>query len=362
MKRFEPTIGDPDNPLVSVLIYNYNYGRYLQQCLESVIAQTYANVDIVFSDNASSDESWDIAHAFEKQYPGRISINKNAVNIGPDLNFERCIKTARGDYLVPLASDDVLLPTFIASCVQAFKSNPPIGYVMTHCAVIDADGQRTDEPPFYNRSCVINGHDQAAVYMMAAVNPSMSQIMYNRLKMMEMRSSIGSVAHRWYGMRMLDFNLCIKYPMAYIKEPLVLFRIHGKNDSLLAGEDLLEVIGPYILVKQFYETAQVLNLTRITERLEAATAKLAVLALRYCVRHLCCGNAVAGKRYFHLAPALLPAIVDNPVYLALERYWHADEAQQATILDELYRTQNLLARSVSYDPPAGSIDLHLTED
>jgi len=357
VEPFEPIIGDSDQPLVSVLIYNYNYGCYLEECLNSVISQTYKNIEIVFSDNASSDNSWEIVSEFAKKYPGRFTIHRNAANFGPGINFEVCIKSARGDFFVPLASDDALMPDFVRQCLVAFKAEPQLGFAMAHYISVDAEGNRSDVPPFYNRSCVINGADQAAVYMMAAVNPSMSQVMYERLKFFKTAKTIGAFVRRWYGMRILDFNLCLKYPMAYISEPLVFFRIHGKNDSLRAGEDLLEVLGPYILVKQFYETAQILNIEKVTARHDAAIDKLALLSLRYCVRHLVGQNPIAARRYFYLAPSLRPEILESSIYIALNKYWDSSESEKTEILRTLYETNELLARTTSYDPPAGSIDL-----
>ena len=48
-------------PLVTICIPNYNYGRYLRTCLESILKQTYANLEVHFSDNASTDDSYEIA-------------------------------------------------------------------------------------------------------------------------------------------------------------------------------------------------------------------------------------------------------------------------------------------------------------
>lgn len=53
-----PDATDTQNPLVSVLVFNYNYDRFLRECFDSVLRQTYPNVEICFSDNASNDDSW----------------------------------------------------------------------------------------------------------------------------------------------------------------------------------------------------------------------------------------------------------------------------------------------------------------
>ena len=57
-------------PLVSVIIPNFNYGHFLTECIESVLSQSYKNIEILISDNASNDESWEIVNSFDKAFPG----------------------------------------------------------------------------------------------------------------------------------------------------------------------------------------------------------------------------------------------------------------------------------------------------
>lgn len=53
-------------PLVSILIPNYNYAKYLQHCLDSVVNQTYKNIEIIIQDNASTDNSYEIMLEYQK--------------------------------------------------------------------------------------------------------------------------------------------------------------------------------------------------------------------------------------------------------------------------------------------------------
>lgn len=357
MSVFEPVLNDLDNPLVSVLVYNYNYGKYLNDCLESIVAQTYLNIEIIFSDNASTDDSWNIALDFLKKHPGRMTVTRNRKNLGPTANLQNCLDNTRGTYFITLGSDDIMLPEYIEQCIDAFRVEPRLGYVMVHYSFMDSDSNRTDEPPFYDQSCIISGEDQAAVYMMAAVNPSVSQIMYHRQKYMEAIEGSGTIASRWYGARINDFNLCMQYSMAYIKEPLLLFRVHNNNDSLAAGQNLLEIMAPYFLAIQFAETAQIHNMNKVTTRLPAAIEKLSVLALRYCTRYLTAGDELTAKRYFHLSAALNPDIVNDELYQKLGEYWNGNDEEKGIILRSLLEIKNLVSRQVSYAPPEDSSPL-----
>jgi hypothetical protein len=189
---------------------------------------------------------------------------------------------------------------------------------------------------------------------LAAVNPCISQVMY-RIDSIYGKSATGGLAARWYGNRILDFNLCCEFDMVYLKEPLLMHILHSQNDSFRASENLLEVIGPYILLQQFADTASNYNLTKVVNRLPKAIEKLSNLCLRYCVRSLCSNNEEAAQRYFHLAIAALPTITADLTFKSLEKYWVSDAAERRNLIESFSKTDNLTARSVSYDPPPGSM-------
>lgn len=361
IRSFNPVVGDLEKPLVSIAVYNYNYGRYLEECLESIAAQTYTNIEVIFSDNASTDESWEIASSFCERYPGLMTITRNRTNLGPGANLENCMFNARGTYVVPLCSDDAFAPTFVEKCVRAFQQSSRLGFVMVHRDILDEHGQRSPEPPFYNQSCIIDGEDQAAVYMMAAVNPSVSQVMYDKLKLQSTQINIGATASKWYYPRIQDFHLCVQYPMAYINEPLLINRVHGENDSTFAEGNLLEVLGPYVMNIEFAEIAKTNDMDKVYSRLPAAIEKLSTLCLRYCVRFLLNNNEELAQRYFYLAPAMTPKVTSNELFLQLNKYWTATAEEKEKLLQPLKQTQNLVTREVSYDPPESAIPIKCAE-
>ena len=343
-------------PLVSVLIFNYNYGCYLRECLDSVVMQNYDNLEICFSDNASSDESWDIALEYARKYPGMMYMTRNRINFGSDANFSNCLFHSHGKYYVELCSDDAFAQGYIERCVSALEANPNAGFALVHRTIIDEEGKKEEEPPFYNQSCVIPGPEQAAVYMMAAVNPSISQVMYRR-KVTYGRRGASSLASRWYGTRLQDFRISCEFPIVYIKEPLLLHRVHSRSDSLFASSNLLEIVGPYLLVYQFADIASTFVHSKVTERLPQAVDKLATLSLRYSARALCLGDETNGFKYFHMAAALNVAIVNDEIFFKLQEYWEADAGGKQRIVELLKSSANVIARNVSYDPPVGSVPL-----
>jgi len=349
-----PTVQDA--PLVSILCYNYNYGRYLRQCLASAFNQTYPNIEICFSDNSSTDDSWEIALEFARKYPGKMRLTRNRMNFGPDFNFANCKQMMRGKYFINFCSDDVMEPEYVERCVKVLESNPNIGFALVNRAIIDEQGRRTEEPPFYNQSCIIPGEEQAAVYMMAGINPSVSQIMY-RNDIADPRAATGALGARYYGTRILDFNISIDFDIAYLKEPLLLHRIHGQSDTSQADANLMPVIGLYVLNHQFADIASTRNLKKVTDRLPQSLDKLASLAVRYSVRSLLGSNDQTALKYFYLAVAINPRLVDDPIWKQLRDYWHADEATRSSLLEQFRTSNNLATRTVSYDPPPGSMPI-----
>ena len=88
---------DIDNQLVSICIPTYNSAKFLRESLESIVNQTYQNIEILVIDNASSDNSKEIIEEYKEKY--KIGSYINEYNIGAEANFDRCVRTARGDYI-----------------------------------------------------------------------------------------------------------------------------------------------------------------------------------------------------------------------------------------------------------------------
>jgi glycosyltransferase involved in cell wall biosynthesis len=115
-------------PLVSVVIVNYNYGRFLKQAADSVFEQTYPNIECIIVDNASTDESADVLLAISKQYPS-TTILRRSDNGGQSLATIEGFEASSGEYVVFLDADDVLLPTFLATHIFVHLSlRIPVGF------------------------------------------------------------------------------------------------------------------------------------------------------------------------------------------------------------------------------------------
>ena len=118
-------------PLISVGMPVYNGGRYLGRALDSVLAQSHQRVEILVSDNASSDETLQVANRYAAA-DRRISVIRQPVNRGGSRNFTEVLRRARGEYFVWLAHDDRWDPSFLESCLEKLEPDPSV--VVCHSA------------------------------------------------------------------------------------------------------------------------------------------------------------------------------------------------------------------------------------
>jgi GT2 family glycosyltransferase len=132
----------PSHDRVSVTIVTYNSGRFIKRCLESVLAQRYANKEIIVIDNASTDGTVDILEQFED----RCQIVYNDENIGFAAAQNQAIRVSAGDWVLTLNPDVLLLPNFIQALVDTGQSDARVGSVCGKLLTILATFDLPDKP------------------------------------------------------------------------------------------------------------------------------------------------------------------------------------------------------------------------
>src|SRR3954470_23138397 len=105
-------------PRVTIGLPVYNGARYLAEAIESVLAQTFTDFELVISDNASTDATAAIALQYAARDP-RVRYSRNRENIGSARNFGRAFELATGEFFKWMASDDLISPEFLENCVAA---------------------------------------------------------------------------------------------------------------------------------------------------------------------------------------------------------------------------------------------------
>ncbi len=126
-------------PLISILIPNYNYAKYVAAAVDSALAQTYPNIEVVVSDNCSTDGAWELLNQRYGADP-RVRLYQNPTNIGMARNFDRLMELARGHYVMCLSSDDFLFPPHLARLEQRFAAEPGLDVVYCNAYFAREDG------------------------------------------------------------------------------------------------------------------------------------------------------------------------------------------------------------------------------
>lgn len=120
-------------PLVSILINNYNYGKFLKQAVNSCLNQTYENIEVIVVDDGSTDDSKQIITSLGDQIIPVLKQNggqASAINAG--------FRVSSGDIICLLDADDLYLPERIATVVKLFQSHSPVDWVFTESSAIES--------------------------------------------------------------------------------------------------------------------------------------------------------------------------------------------------------------------------------
>lgn len=130
-----------DKSLVSICLPVFNGSKHLQGAIESVLAQTYSNFELIVSDDCSKDSSLKIIQDFA-QRDSRIKVMSSETNRGLFANYNRCISQACGDFIKPFAQDDLLHPEALARGIEVFAKHPSIALLSMNKWIIDDSGRK----------------------------------------------------------------------------------------------------------------------------------------------------------------------------------------------------------------------------
>ncbi|MEA2093023.1 MAG: glycosyltransferase family 2 protein, partial [Pseudomonadota bacterium] len=122
----------------------YNGDNFLEEALESVLAQTFRDFELVISDNTSTDRTESICRAFAERDP-RVKYYRNERNTGAAPNFNRVFELSDNEYFKWIAHDDVHDPGFLEQCIQILDRDPSVVLAYTRAISIDWEGTRMRE-------------------------------------------------------------------------------------------------------------------------------------------------------------------------------------------------------------------------
>lgn len=128
------------SPLVTIGVPVYNGEPYLAETLASLVSQDYADLEIILSDNGSTDSTVEIAEAVAADHP-RLKVLASTENRGAAWNYNRVLELASGSLFKWAAADDICAPTFVSRCVEEIElGGPEVVIAFPRTLLIDAHG------------------------------------------------------------------------------------------------------------------------------------------------------------------------------------------------------------------------------
>ena len=199
-------------PLVSVCLPTFNGEKYLQEALDSLSSQTYPNLELIVSDDASQDKSLELIKNFQQSWKFPVSIHHHTPStIGA--NWNNCLRHASGKYIKFLFQDDVLYPECIEKLVNAAEQDEQIGIV------------------FCQRDFILEE------------NSPETQEWVNRFKDLQDADGLFKNSDRIKGSAILGSENLLETPMNKIGEPTtVLFPKKVLNEAGYFNEDLVQIL------------------------------------------------------------------------------------------------------------------------
>jgi glycosyltransferase involved in cell wall biosynthesis len=309
----------PSAALVSVVMNCYNSAAYLAEAIDSVYAQTYPHWEIVFIDNASTDESPAIARGYDERL--RYIRNPETVSLGASRNV--ALQHCRGELIAFLDCDDLWAPQKLALQVPLFE-RAAVGLVYSNCWLM-REGRRiglwfTDSGQF-------------------AVGDALRRLIANYFLVLSstvVRRSTLAALDEWFDPRLqvaeeadVFIRMAIDAELAMVDEPLATLRLHGRSESvrkmeLYGVENLMVLDKLRRLVPEFderygAEAAQWINRGRWS-RAVAAWKRGDGAAARAALREV----SAAGWRHrvLYLATVVPYRMVRAPLNVARRRPWN----------------------------------------
>ena len=212
--------------MISIAMATYNGERFLEKQLDSILAQTYQDIELIICDDCSADHTYDILTSYAKK-DSRIKIYANTENLGFKKNFEKAISLCTGEYIA-LADQDDIWPA--KKLETELKRIDDFDLVCTNASLIDANGtsMQMTMMDILDIDFVPDDQEQLLIHLLeaniaqGATILAKSSFLRTCLPIPEEFES----QDRWFAIQ-----ACLHSGLTYISEPLLLYRQHQSQHS-----------------------------------------------------------------------------------------------------------------------------------
>ena len=222
-------------PLVSICIPAYNNRDVIEKTIDSILNQTYTNIELVIVDDNSKDDTYEILKKIDDD---RVRILRNEQNLGMVGNWNKCVRETKGELVKLVCADDILVPESIEKEVDYITRDPNIVMTINDSILIDSNDKKIGVFPRYRKKGIIDGRKLSRVSLIEADHFGMPvAVMFKR----SVFDEVGGFDEAYH--YILDFDLWIRISgkgLVYvIPEKLNCFRLrHDSNTgNVFMGKD-----------------------------------------------------------------------------------------------------------------------------
>ena len=217
-------------PRVSVCIDVYNYADFLPQAIESALAQTFRDLEIIIVDDCSTDSSYEVACHYAQQ-DSRIRVHRNPANLGMVKNRNACLQLATGEYVKFIHADDYLCsPDAVSRMVARLDANPAASLVACAMQFVPVTpGAKDRSPKYFSAARFLAGTTVITRCLVEQKNliGGPSAVLFRRSR------AARGFDERYFHAADLEmwFHLLEQGCFGYVDEPLVAYRWHARQQT-----------------------------------------------------------------------------------------------------------------------------------
>jgi len=218
-----------NTPKVTFLVPCYKLAHLLGECVESILGQTYRDLEVLILDDCSPDDTERVARSFTDP---RVRYVRNDPNLGHLRNYNKGIGLARGEYVWLISADDYLKqPYILERYIQVMERHPRVGYIFSPAVALQDGVEREvmEWTAYARKDLIVPGRRFLRQIMngntVAAPTGMVRKACYEKVSVFPL-----DLPHTgdWF----LWCLFALHYDVAYLAEPMVYYRTHGENMSL----------------------------------------------------------------------------------------------------------------------------------
>ena len=225
-----------DRPLITFALFAYNHERFAAEAVRGALSQTYSPLEILISDDCSTDRTFEIIQAEVAGYSGphSVSLNRNNQNAGFGASINRVMELAGGELIVAASADDVSLPDRVELLYQAYAaSNGKELSIFSNAISIDENGKR--DPGRYMAS--VRREWLTASYLARRLGGVLGATHVWHRRVFDL---FGPILEKKIVAEdiIIPFRSALLGEVGFIDKPLVLYRRHANNMHNKSPEDV----------------------------------------------------------------------------------------------------------------------------